>query len=259
MGNADLVFPIFILQGVCGKMENQKTSTLSNGLLWFGAAVSIAEILTGTFIAPLGFSQGLLAIIIGHIIGCVFMWLAGLIGAKTGKSAMETVRLSFGSKGSLFFSVLNILQLVGWTAVMIISGAKATGAIVNSALNINGEALWCIIIGVLIIVWLMIGIKNLGKLNMFAVGLLFVLTIVLSVVVFKGGSLPSLGTDEISFGMAVELAAAMPLSWLPLISDYTRNAKKPIAANNISVILYFVGSCWMYIIGLGAAIFHRTI
>lgn len=36
-------------------MEEKKTSIFANGLIWFGAAVSIAEILTGTFLAPLGF------------------------------------------------------------------------------------------------------------------------------------------------------------------------------------------------------------
>ena len=30
------------------------TSILNNGLIWFGAGVSIAEILTGTYLAPLG-------------------------------------------------------------------------------------------------------------------------------------------------------------------------------------------------------------
>ncbi|MCT6844033.1 MAG: putative hydroxymethylpyrimidine transporter CytX, partial [Bombilactobacillus mellifer] len=39
-------------------------------LLWFGAAISIAEIVTGTLMAPLGFGRGILAIIIGHVIGC---------------------------------------------------------------------------------------------------------------------------------------------------------------------------------------------
>ena len=34
-----------------------------------------------------------------------------------------------------------------------------------------------------------------------------------------------------TFGAAVELAVAMPLSWLPLISDYTREAEKPIAGH----------------------------
>ena len=92
---------------------NKKTSIFENGLIWFGAAVSIAEILTGTYFAALGFVKGLLAIILGHIIGCLLFFLSGLIGAKTEKSAMETVKISFGSKGSLFFAVLNILQLVG--------------------------------------------------------------------------------------------------------------------------------------------------
>ena len=50
-------------------MEEKRTSVFENSLIWFGAAVSIAEILTGTYFAPLGFTKGLLAILIGHIIG----------------------------------------------------------------------------------------------------------------------------------------------------------------------------------------------
>ena len=235
-------------------MENGKTSLLSNGLIWFGAAVSIAEILTGTLLAPLGFAKGIMAILLGHIIGCALMYGAGLIGARTGKTAMETVKISFGGKGALFFALLNVLQLVGWTAVMIIGGARATGVIANPALGTQGEALWCIIIGALIILWILIGIKNLGKLNLFAMSALFVLTIVLSFVVFRSGTFTA-SSEIMSFGMAVELSAAMPLSWLPLISDYTRTAKKPKAATLTSTLVYFVISCWMYIIGLGAAIF----
>ena len=37
--------------------------------------------------------------------------------------------------------------------------------------------------------------------------------------------------DMMTFGAAVELAVAMPLSWLPLISDYTREAAKTIRSN----------------------------
>ncbi len=235
-------------------LESEKTSLFGNGLLWFGAAVSIAEILTGTFIAPLGFVKGAIAILLGHLIGGTLMYFAGLIGGRTEKSAMETVRISFGSKGALLFSALNILQLVGWTAVMIISGARATGVIANPAFGTRGELLWCIIIGVLIIAWILVGMKNLSKVNTFAIGALFLLTVVLSTVVFGKGSA---GTVEgtMSFGAAVELAAAMPLSWLPLISDYVKRARKPKAAALVSSGAYFVGSCWMYIIGLGAAIF----
>ena len=111
-------------------MNDKKTSTFSNGLIWFGAAVSIAEILTGTLLAPLGFAKGLAAILLGHLIGCSLLFFAGLIGGRTRKSAMETVKLSFGQKGSLLFSSLNVLQLIGWTAVMIYSGAAAAGSVV---------------------------------------------------------------------------------------------------------------------------------
>lgn len=231
-------------------MKKSKTSTLSNVLIWFGAAVSIAEILTGTLIAPLGFSKGLAAIIIGHVIGCVLLYFTGIIGAKTEKSSMETVKISFGQKGSLLFSTLNVLQLVGWTAVMIVSGAAAA----SSVYNIGGDWVWSIAIGALIALWVIIGLKNLGKLNMIAMGGLFILTIVLSTVIFKGNAAVVL-EQGISFGAAVELSVAMPLSWLPLISDYTREASKPKQATFVSSIAYFVVSCWMYVIGMGAAIF----
>ena len=69
-------------------MEENKTSVLSNGLIWFGAGVSMSEILTGTYFAPLGMKTGLLAILIGHVIGCILLFLAGYLGAKTNNNAM---------------------------------------------------------------------------------------------------------------------------------------------------------------------------
>ena len=231
-------------------MEERRTSVFENGLIWFGAAVSIAEILTGTYFAPLGFTKGLLAILIGHVIGCAMLFFAGLIGGKVRKSAMETAKMSFGSKGALLFSVLNIIQLVGWTAIMIYDGALA----VNGIFDI-GNWIWCIVIGALIVLWIMIGIKNLGKVNTVAMGALFVLTIILSFVIFGKGNALNISGEGMTFGAAVELSVAMPLSWLPLISDYTREAKKPVKATAVSAVTYGVVSCWMYIIGMGAAIF----
>src|SRR5574344_3185 len=96
-----------------GEIMEKKTSVFSNALIWFGASVSIAEILTGTLLAPLGFARGMLASFIGHAVGCVLLFLAGLIGARTEKTSMETVSLSFGKSGSVFFSFVNVIQLVG--------------------------------------------------------------------------------------------------------------------------------------------------
>lgn len=231
-------------------MEEKRTSVFENGLIWFGAGVSIAEILTGTYFAPLGFGKGLLAIIVGHIIGCLMLFMAGYIGGKVRKSAMETVKMSFGQKGSLLFSCLNILQLVGWTAIMIYDGALASNGILPV-----GAWIWCLVIGGLIVIWIVIGIKNLGKVNTVAMAALFILTLILCKVIFSGGASVGITDESMTFGAAVELSVAMPLSWLPLISDYTRNAEKPVKATAVSAIVYGLVSCWMYVIGMGAAIY----
>ena len=233
-------------------METKRTGIFENGLIWFGAAVSLAEILTGTYIAPLGFQKGLAAIIVGHVIGCALLFFSGVIGGTVRKSAMESVKMSFGQKGSLLFAVLNVLQLVGWTAIMIYDGAIAADGIMHT-----GRWVWCLVIGALIILWILVGVTNLGKINTIAMAALFILTLVLCKVIFFDSGAVGLGVDDgtMSFGAAVELSVAMPLSWLPLISDYTREAKEPVKATAASAVIYGLVSCWMYVIGMGAAIF----
>ena len=228
----------------------KKTTAFQNSLIWFGAAVSLAEILTGTYFAPLGMGKGLLAIIVGHVIGCVLFFLAGLIGGRERKSAMETTKMSFGHYGGLLFALLNVMQLVGWTGIMIYDGAVATNGIFEA-----GIWVWSIVIGVLIIVWIAVGITNLGLLNKITMALLFVLTMVLCFVIFRGGNPTATATETMTFGAAVELAVSMPLSWLPVISDYTRESEKPFKATLASTVTYGLVSCWMYVIGMGAAIF----
>lgn len=228
----------------------KKTSVFQNGLIWFGAGVSLAEILTGTSFAPLGFARGFAAIVTGHMIGCVLLFLAGLIGGRSGKSAMETVKMSFGQKGGLLFAALNVLQLVGWTAIMIYDGALAAGSVFPA-----GHWVWCLVIGGLILLWILVGVTNLGWLNKLSMAALFLLTLALCWVIFSQGSVDGGLGEAMSFGAAVELAVAMPLSWLPLISDYTREAEKPFQATLASAVVYGLVSTWMYTIGMGAAIF----
>lgn len=232
------------------------TSVFSNSLIWFGAGISIAEILTGSYFAPLGFSKGIAAILIGHAIGCALFFFTGYIGALSKKSSMETTRISFGKIGGSFFALLNVLQLVGWTGIMIYDGSLAANGIANSS-----SWIWALVIGALIVLWILIGITNIGKLNLVAMTALFVLTLVLCKVIFFGKNavvaIESAG-ESLSFGAAVELAVAMPLSWLPLISDYTKDSEKPFAATLASSLTYFAVSCWMYIIGMGAALLTGT-
>ena len=234
-------------------MASQRVlSTPMLGLVWFGASVSLAEILTGTFFAPLGLGAGIAAILIGHVIGCALFLLVSLVSAQTGASAMQAVGRSFGRIGSAAFSSANVLQLVGWTAIMVMSGGAAANLLVPAL----GMAGWCVIIGALIVLWIAIGVKRMGKVQSAAAVLLFALTFVVSATVFGSGApIPGMEDGSLSFGAAVELAAAMPLSWLPVAGDYTRSAIKPQSGTVLATLAYGIGSCWMFVIGLGCALF----
>ncbi len=230
---------------------NNKNKNLGLALIWFGAAVALPEIITGTYFAPLGFFKGISAVIIGHLIGCLLLFGSGYIGSVTQKSAMNTAKMSFGSIGGRFFALLNVIQLLGWTEIMIRDGSLSANEIFGS-----GEPFWAILIGALIILWLLLGAKGVSILNIVSVLALFALTLVLSRVIFSGRSEISVAfsSEEITFGSAVELSVAMPLSWLPLIGDYTRESDKPFSAAGISAGIYYITSCWMYIIGMASSL-----
>lgn len=259
-------------------------TVFSSSLIWFGAGVSIAEIITGTYFAPLGFAKGMAAIVIGHVLGCALLFLTGVIGAKKKMAAMQTTALSFGKFGAKFFGLLNAAQLLGWTGIMIYDGSLcassiAGGGVVGSSLAMTDGspattnwAMWAAIaIGLLIVVWILARARNLDKLNFFAAAALFGLTIFLCVKIASafaggdGGAALAGGAGEISgaedaagqalsFGAALELSVAMPLSWLPVISDYTKDAERPVAASLAAALVYFFVSVWMYAIGMAAAI-----
>ena len=235
-------------------------------MIWFGAGVSIAEIITGTYFAPLGFAKGMAAIAIGHVLGCALLFMTGVIGAKKKMAAMQTTALSFGKIGAKFFGLLNAAQLLGWTGIMIYDGSLCANTIINGAKDYSKVA--ALAIGVLIVVWILAGVRNLDKLNFAAAIALFCLTILLCVKIFGGifGGADSgaamadgaagegMADQALSFGAAIELSVAMPLSWLPVISDYTKDAKRPVAVSLAAAVVYFLVSVWMYAIGMGAAI-----
>ena len=234
-------------------MMQRRTTLTENGLIWCGAGISIAEILTGTYLAPLGLWRGLVVILVGHLIGCLLLFLSGVIGGQRRLSAMNAAKLSFGRDGSKFFAVLNVLQLVGWTGIMIYDGAIAANGIWHF-----GQSGWAVVIGILIVLWLLVGIRHLRYFNLVTIGVLLILTAILCGVIFAHHQFtPASGHLTVAQGM--ELVIAMPLSWLPLISDYTSVAQRPVAASGVSSLVYGLTSCWMAFIGLGAALLTHDI
>ncbi len=179
---------------------------------------------------------------------------AGLIGAKTQKSAMQTVQISFGQKGSILFSVLNAMQLIGWTAVMIYMGAEVISILNQQDAQNEFFPLFTLGLGVLIIVWLLMGFTNLGVIKSISLVTMFLLMLWLTLQIISRDFMPPMGEHQIKFGTAVEIATIMPLSWLPVVSDHTKHTKTPLKTTALSTLAYTITSCWMYSIGLGAAL-----
>ena len=105
---------------------------------------------------------------------------AGYIGAKTQKSAMQTVQISFGEKGSALFSLLNAMQLMGWTAVMIYMGADVI-SILNQTPDASLFPFLTLGLGILIILWLLLGFTKLGIFKSISLVTMFLLMLWLSI------------------------------------------------------------------------------
>lgn len=220
-----------------------KIKNSSMFFLWAGAAISIAEIYTGSMIAPLGMKKGLLAILIGHIIGTLFLAFGGYISFKGNKNAMGKVKDSFGGLGGKIIAGLNVLQLIGWSAIMIIQGGRAISGQIKLSLNI------CIlIVAIAVFLWSYWFNNYTKKVNDISVIILIVLCVLLF---FKMDSSKIVHMGQgISFTTAIEISIAMPVSWLPLIGDYSKDGTSGKGVFLSSFFGYFIGSILMYSLGL---------
>ena len=226
-------------------------------LLWAGAAISLAEIWAGSLIIPLGLSLGLWAILLGHLIGNTPFALGGLVGSRWGIPTMVSVRPSFGIRGSYFAAALNVLQLIGWTAVMLIICGQAADAI-SKSYGFSNLNLWIVLSGVITTLWALMGHRVWKWLERISVFALLVLCIAMTYVVFQQygwGMLSQIPRGkDFPFMIGLDLVIAMPISWLPLVSDYSRFAKNSKRCFLGTWIGYFIISSWMYLLGLMASL-----
>ncbi len=237
----------------------KRTGLFANGIIWFGVAISVSEIEAGIEIGAAAARDSLwLPLVLGHIFGGILLFFVGLIGARVRLNAMETTKSSFGKYGSKFFAALNTFQLLAWVAVLNAQGASALAGL-NLPISFP---LTCVILAALIAAWVYVGIRRSANVTTVVMAALTVLLAILSVKLFGLGSGSSAAANVASaagnaatatalkFWNIFEISIAMPISWLPVISDYTKDAEKPVKATAISAIAYTFASLWMYIIGI---------
>ena len=238
-------------------IEAGKTGGFSFFTLWFGAAVSLAEIMTGSLIAPLGLQQGLFVILAGHLIGALILAIVGVIGFREKSPSLKSCRLSLGRYGSYIISFFNIIQLIGWTAIMLIQCSRSLQSITGKLFGFDNFYVLVVLTGVLVVIWALNTEYAISTINNIAVVLLLVLCLLMLKSVMTGNEIKEI-TSNISFGAALELSIIMPLTWLPLISDYTMLGKSARGSFWGSFAGYFIGSSFMYAIGLVSSLYAGT-
>ncbi|MFW6121677.1 MAG: putative hydroxymethylpyrimidine transporter CytX, partial [Petrotogales bacterium] len=225
-------------------------------VLWSSLGVGLLVFWAGLLLVPgLGLGLALLAILVGHLIGNLFLALVGTIGSENGIPSMVAVRPSFGIRSSYLMSILNVIQLVGWASFEILVMGQAADAIMVSVFGYSNYAIWVLVFGFFVFLLAFGGPLAVIRdwLRKFAIWLIYGLGIWITIIVFTQYDLiallnaPSAGT--LTFSGGVDLVIAMPISWVPLVADYnrfSRNSKEDFSGTYIG---FLITSGWCYALG----------
>jgi putative hydroxymethylpyrimidine transporter CytX len=226
--------------------------TLDNGLLWGSLGLSLLVLVAGTVLVPaLSLPDALLAILVGGIFGNVLLGLAAAIGAEARVPAMVLLRAPLGRRGSYLPTALNVLQNVGWTIFEVLVIATAAQALVHGPLWIwklaaAAAATGLALIGPIAFVreWV----------RRFAIWVVLASLGYLTWWVLHDAHLSALWSQPgkggfPTFWQGVDLMVAMPVSWLPLVADYTRFSRDRRGAFWGTAVGYFVPNVWLYALG----------
>jgi nucleobase:cation symporter-1, NCS1 family len=243
------VFPV--------REQDRRLSGLDLFVLWGDLSVGLLVLVTGALLVPaLGFRSALLAILVGSVIGCLPLALVGLAGAREGVPGMVLFRPVLGIRGSFVPSALNLVQLLGWTAFEFWAMASIANDVSTKLWHLDAYALWLVLVAVgctalaiggpILVVrrWL----ERFGVYVVLAVGAWITFKVVTS-----GGGLSDAwhfhGTGGLPFWLAVDLVIAQPASWLPLVADYNRYARRDARSFAGTFAGYALGNAWFYALG----------
>jgi len=225
-------------------------------VLWSSLGVGLLVLEAGALLVPgLSLSQAFLAIIIGTAIGTLLLALVGILGSDHGVPAMVLLRPVFGQQGSYLATIFNVVQLIGWTAFelwVIGLAADQVGQVLfgfsNHYLWVAVFAVWCTLLalgGPLVVVreWL----------EKFGIWIVYGVTIWMTVYLFTRYDIIALldrpGTGEMPFWLGVDLVAAMPISWLPLVADYNRFVRRSRDSFWGTYLGFTLTNVWFYTLG----------
>lgn len=231
---------------------NRKLGGLDFFILWSSLGVGLLVLSAGSFLSDASFLDATAAIIAGSVGGSILLALAGKIGSDHGITSLVSMRPSFGIRGSYLPAGLNIMQLVGWTVFEIMIMARAANMLADSMIP---YAAWAAIFGTFVALLAIAGPLAVARqwLGKFAVWIAFGTSTVIIVTLLMSphaASMISSPGKGMSFFSALDLVIAMPISWMPLVADYNRFAKKSKSAFWATMIGFAVTNIMFYFGGV---------
>lgn len=250
--------------GVTPVPERLRTlSGLDVGLLWGNLGISLLVLVAGALLVPaLGLRDALLAILVGAVLGCALLGLAGLVGAQRRVPGMVLLRDPLGRQGSYAPTVLNVAQNLGWATFELIVIAAAANALADRVFGFRERWLWVLVFGALTAALALAGPISFVRryVRRFAVYAVVASTAYLTWWAIDGTDLGELwsrpGEGGLTFWQGVDLTIAMAASWLPLAADYTRFAREGRGAFWGSAVGYFVPLVWLFLLGAVLSLGH---
>lgn len=201
-------------------------------VLWTSLGKGLLVFWAGSLLVPqLDLTTALLIIVAGSLIGSLPLALAGVIGSDNAVPTMVSLRPAFGVFGSYLPSLLNIIQLVGWTTFEIVVMALAADQVSTAVFNYSNFYLWVVIFTAVCILMGVLGPLAVVRqwLEKFAIWVLYGSTIWIVYIIATSGKVPevlgSVNEGGLPLLLAMDIVIAMPVSWMPLVSDYNRFAR----------------------------------
>ncbi|MGY2745970.1 purine-cytosine permease family protein [Pseudarthrobacter sp. O4] len=194
--------------------------------IWFGSNIMIMTIVTGglaTTVFGLDFVTAVVGIIIGNVIGGVFMALHSAQGPQLGVAQMIQTRGQFGSYGALLIVVIVVIMYVGFFAANLVFGGQAMAA-VTPGISVDAGI---IILGVVSVVATIFGYRLIHAyarvLSIVAgVALLLAFVWILFVHGLPAGFLDQGNFNWVGFMGTISVSALWQLAYAPYVSDYSR-------------------------------------
>lgn len=194
--------------------------------IWFSSNIMPLTFVTGA-LAPavfgLSFWWSLVAIVLGNVVGALFMALHSAQGPRLGVPQMIQSRAQFGYFGALLVVLVAVAMYVGFFASNLILGGQSLNQVAGG-ISVDWGIVICAVVSLAITIF---GYDVIHAVNRWAV-VLFGGAMILSLIFIVGvHGLPSnfLSTGSYSTGgflSAVSLGVLWQIAYAPYVSDYSR-------------------------------------